>query len=426
MSRTIVLFLTVALMGSVAIAQTRSLYLLTGSVAYQGGSSNLSEAELFAISSPGSLRLVRKVASDGRGVKAILPASEQGTIFLALPASGPQSIEAIAFSSPEVVRRYSLETDQPGLVWVPFPSPIRQALRPHPHTVLGLDLAVVETNTILFASVSDGIRLTTAAYAWQLTPPGLTARTYDEAALAAGRRVPGTFGFRGLGSQNIAQIQFEAGSWSSGRSKNPVGLAPVPGHPPNERSHWSLLARNENAAVIRLMNAPHLKQPSALVSPAFASTWLYRQSTQKWEPLNSPGGRNALIRLIGPWLLLVAGDEKRGRVSPGTAGQRSHLSGRNTDAATRPSTSERFALMADYYPGLLIAIDTRNGRTWQIATNQGDSELLLVDNTTAYYRVNDRILKAELLDAGRVGPPTQLAQHDDLRDAHWAFLGPAK
>lgn len=129
---------------------------------------------------------------------------------------------------------------------------------------------------------------------------------------------------------------------------------------------------------------------------------------------------------MGPWLLLVAGDEKRGRVSPGTAGQRPQSSGRNADAAKRPSTSERFALMPDYYPGILIAIDTRNGRTWQIATNQGDSELLLVDNTTVYYRVNDRILKAELLEGGRVSPPVQLAQHDDLRDAHWAFLGAAQ
>ncbi len=69
-------------------------------------------------------------------------------------------------------------------------------------------------------------------------------------------------------------------------------------------------------------------------------------------------------------------------------------------------------------------MDTRTGKTWQIATNQGDSEPLLVNGTTAYYRVNDRILKAELQQNGQVGPPALLAQSDELRDAHWAFLGP--
>lgn len=41
---------------------------------------------------------------------------------------------------------------------------------------------------------------------------------------------------------------------------------------------------------------------------------------------------------------------------------------------------------------------------------------VMVDQTTLYYRVNDRVLKAQLLGNGRVGPPSVIAQADELRE----------
>jgi hypothetical protein len=73
-----------------------------------------------------------------------------------------------------------------------------------------------------------------------------------------------------------------------------------------------------------------------------------------------------------------------------------------------------------YYPGILFLIDSVGGRQYQIRTNQGDSEILLVEGSTVYYRVNDE-LRPVPIQGNALGASTLLAKDDDLRDAHWAF-----
>jgi len=79
-------------------------------------------------------------------------------------------------------------------------------------------------------------------------------------------------------------------------------------------------------------------------------------------------------------------------------------------------------LTSEYvYSGQLGLYNIENERVYTIETNQGNSEILLVENETVYYRVNDRLYSAEIMESG-LGKPKLLATGDVINDVHWAFL----
>ena len=261
-------------------------------------------------------------------------------------------------------------------------------------------------------------------YSWSDGTGALALRPAGASAIS-GVRIQGAFGFpgSGLGDSDLEFVTYAEGRWVIRRF--PIDLPPYPDLPA-ESSFWRLLARSAEATVIRLQPTPNKLPPAALRAPTVPVLRLYRSTTKKWEALDNLAGPDPRIRLIGQWLLMISGDEKRGRTaSPGTTAQRQAPSERwHDEKIRRPVTAGRFMHEDAYYAGLLVIMDTRTGKTWRIQTNQGDSEPLLVNGTTAYYRVNDQIFKAGLQQNGQAGPPAMLAQSEELRDAHWAFLGP--
>ena len=76
-----------------------------------------------------------------------------------------------------------------------------------------------------------------------------------------------------------------------------------------------------------------------------------------------------------------------------------------------------------YFPGILFLYDIRTGKKYTIETNQGDSEILLVEEGIMYYRVNDRILKAKI-GKESIGEPELVVEGEIVPDIHWAFMGP--
>ena len=58
-----------------------------------------------------------------------------------------------------------------------------------------------------------------------------------------------------------------------------------------------------------------------------------------------------------------------------------------------------------------------NGQSYTIVTNQGDSEVLLTEKNTVYYRVNDSLYQVSI-DGKVLGSPRLVAKSDMLRDAH--------
>jgi hypothetical protein len=72
------------------------------------------------------------------------------------------------------------------------------------------------------------------------------------------------------------------------------------------------------------------------------------------------------------------------------------------------------------YRGRLHLYDVETGRSYTIDTRQADSEMLLVEDETVYYRVSNRLYSAPITGE-TLGPAKLLATDEAIRDAHWAF-----
>jgi hypothetical protein len=79
------------------------------------------------------------------------------------------------------------------------------------------------------------------------------------------------------------------------------------------------------------------------------------------------------------------------------------------------------SLFENYFPGIIHLYDVRSGRRYRIDTGQGDSEVLLVDGNTIYYRVNDKLFRADI-GPSAIQNPVQIVRNPNVQFAHWAFL----
>lgn len=76
------------------------------------------------------------------------------------------------------------------------------------------------------------------------------------------------------------------------------------------------------------------------------------------------------------------------------------------------------------FTGRLHLYDVDHGRLFTITTDQADSEVLLIDGQTVYYRVVDSLYSADVTDKGIQGQRLIL-KSDVIDDVHWAFMGRA-
>jgi hypothetical protein len=78
-----------------------------------------------------------------------------------------------------------------------------------------------------------------------------------------------------------------------------------------------------------------------------------------------------------------------------------------------------------YRPGILYLFNTDTEKYIEWSTGQGDSEILLVQDETVYYRVFDRIYKAPIVDGERLGESELLVEDSQVVPSiHWAFTSP--
>lgn len=154
---------------------------------------------------------------------------------------------------------------------------------------------------------------------------------------------------------------------------------------------------------------------------------VYRKSDRTWHRLPIPYERVFLAdgqSTPAPWLtgfgdfLALTEAHTKDADFPETAGK---AAWRNTRTETGPSIAERFKDEGVVFPGKLHLYDMAHERSYTITTNQGDSEILLVEDGVVYYRVNDAIYKCTISDAV-LGPPQLVAKSEILGDAHWAFI----
>jgi hypothetical protein len=124
-----------------------------------------------------------------------------------------------------------------------------------------------------------------------------------------------------------------------------------------------------------------------------------------------------VVRGFGQYLAIIESQRKTDKVKD-SAGREEW---RTEEAATGPGTAQRLENPVSVFPGRMHVYDVETTKTYTIETKQADSEVLLVENGTVYYRVNDRLYSVAITGVG-LGTPRLLATSDVLRDTHWAFL----
>jgi len=153
--------------------------------------------------------------------------------------------------------------------------------------------------------------------------------------------------------------------------------------------------------------------------PSQGRLLVFRKADSTWHRVPVVTGRRGLVRGFGSFLAMVDYQPKS-ETMPESAGRSEW---RKTDSATGPNMQDRFDNddLGYVYPGRLFLYDTSTERIYTIVTHQGDSEILLVEDGTVYYRASDRLYSAPITNRG-LGEAKLLAKSDVIRDAHWAFI----
>ena len=144
---------------------------------------------------------------------------------------------------------------------------------------------------------------------------------------------------------------------------------------------------------------------------------LFRKSDQTWHRMPDVGETTECHRAFGNFVASCAAIPKgpEGGESAGRAEWRTETT------SVGPSMRALFHESKSVFPGRLYLYDVSTDRTYTIATNQGDSEVLLVENGTVYYRASDRLYAAAVTEKG-LGQAHLLVTSEVVRDAHWAFI----
>jgi hypothetical protein len=141
----------------------------------------------------------------------------------------------------------------------------------------------------------------------------------------------------------------------------------------------------------------------------------FRKSDETWHEWQVPSQFPSLPRGFGRYLV-AAEMRLSGPPVPNNAGEPEW---RHEDSDRGPRTDA--VPNSDKLTGRLLIYDTTTEKEFSITTNQGDSEVLLIENGTVYYRAATRLYSAPIAKDG-IGPAHKLATSELIRDAHWAFI----
>jgi hypothetical protein len=159
--------------------------------------------------------------------------------------------------------------------------------------------------------------------------------------------------------------------------------------------------------------------------------YIYDRKSGVWDSRQFDAG--PVVRGFGPWLAMARAVRNRAAntpsadrlpgeaASPGAEFRQRRIN--NPGEKYQVLWDDMFKFVPFMFPGELYLYNTRSHRKYTIKTGQGDSEILLVDGETVYYRVNDSIFKAKI-GTTAIGDPIKMVTSDDVQLAHWAFLGP--
>jgi hypothetical protein len=159
---------------------------------------------------------------------------------------------------------------------------------------------------------------------------------------------------------------------------------------------------------------------------------IYDRKLGTWQSANLDAGPS--VRGFGPWIATASFIRKRPigasasepeiRGEPESPGAefRKRIINPESRVQDQASLDDRFKGYPWLFTGDLHLYNIRSKQSYTIRTGQGDSEIILVDGNTVYYRVNDTLYKAIVRQHPELNG-TRILSSPDVQFAHWAFLG---
>ena len=143
--------------------------------------------------------------------------------------------------------------------------------------------------------------------------------------------------------------------------------------------------------------------------------YVFRKDDSTWRRF--PVDELLATRGFGRYIAAAEG-KRKGAAYPESAGR---AEWRKSATRTGPDQEEFFDDYDVAYRGRLHLYDSQTAQLYTIVTNQGDSEIILVEDGQVYYRVSDKVYAAPI-GAKALGTARLMAKGDEIRDAHWAFF----
>ena len=229
---------------------------------------------------------------------------------------------------------------------------------------------------VFFGNISRGRFRTKISKDWIYFPIDLEPSAAKELSPDANYSAPTSIAVRNSSIESVCATAVATLSdcfWARARQGGGQWVRlPIPnGHAPNVRGFGSYLAWPE----------------SILGGAGYESTKLDKDTSTRLKSLKSAGSEE--------WR---KGDSKWGR---------------STEFALTHSST--------VHPGILHIFDVKTQQHFTIQTNQADSEVLLIEANTIYYRSSDRLFRVEIR-GDHLAARQQIAKSDLIRDAHWAFM----
>ena len=218
------------------------------------------------------------------------------------------------------------------------------------------------------------------------------------------------------------------------KSMADLGVVLPPSVTPPERDEWLLLHVNNDEMLV--INKTKMPGAEVMGEGGGRELLVYDKKLQRWSTVRFPGAGSA-VRGFGRWLVLAHANVRRTSAadlrndwrneqdSPGSDRRRQTRvrSGSRVQDGGDFNVDDLFRRSRYYYPGILYLYDARSRKRYQIQTDQGDSEVLLVEGDTVYYRVNQTLYSATIGTSG-VGKSTPILSDEIVQLSHWAFIGP--
>jgi hypothetical protein len=160
---------------------------------------------------------------------------------------------------------------------------------------------------------------------------------------------------------------------------------------------------------------------------------IYNKKTANWSTESFSGGGSS-VRAFGSWIVVneanVKGQQndspgkERPREtepeSPGASRRQKALNPNDTQRG-QATVDSLFRNSGAQFVGTIHLYDANSGKRYRLDTLQGDTEVLLINGATIYYRVNDTLFKAHI-GPSNIENTQQMLRNDRVQLVHWAFL----